>query len=312
MNYEYFRVIPGYENYSVTCNGVVKSIVIDTVLSQFVFNGYLVVSTFRGSPTTILPVHRAVALAWVENPNASEFTVVNHLDGNPVNNHWTNLEWTTVSGNNYHAVNNGLRIDNIPCKVRDFMSGMVYDFSSMAQAAEFMGLRKDAPIDCLRLKKFGALVSDRFEFRQASDPEPWFYETRSERVPPSRYMVTVIESDGTVKEVYSTGNLLRLYQLYGSPSKSIPELAKYGNLLYTDKLFIVTDSYSRDVFRENRKTNQSRAVSVTAKFGTMDLEFRSLTDCASYFNVDRSTIFGRINNGKDLGGWTFTACLSSP
>ena len=34
-------------------------------------------------------------------------TIVNHLDGNKQNPHYTNVEWTTVSGNTRHAVQMG-------------------------------------------------------------------------------------------------------------------------------------------------------------------------------------------------------------
>jgi len=44
-------------------------------------------------------VHRLVALNFVPNPNPSKFTVVDHIDKNRQNNHWTNLQWVTPSDN---------------------------------------------------------------------------------------------------------------------------------------------------------------------------------------------------------------------
>ncbi len=44
-------------------------------------------------------VHRLVALNFVPNPNPSNFTVVDHIDGDTQNNHWTNLRWVTPSEN---------------------------------------------------------------------------------------------------------------------------------------------------------------------------------------------------------------------
>lgn len=182
MNEEEFREIPGYSKYGVTKSGVIKSFERDLILRQYWLDGYRIVDTFRGSATETLPVHRAVALVWVVNSDPERLTIVNHKDGNRANNWFENLEWTDYSGNNYHAVNSGLRSDNIPCKVRDFTDGIVYEFNSMAQAAEYMGLSKDTPFCMLRPKMFGKLVKDRYEFRQAGDTESWFYESRSEKI----------------------------------------------------------------------------------------------------------------------------------
>src|SRR6478609_8956229 len=51
-------------------------------------------------------VHRLVAIAFIPNPN--NYEVVNHLDGDKLNNNAWNLEWTTLVGNAKHAKETGL------------------------------------------------------------------------------------------------------------------------------------------------------------------------------------------------------------
>lgn len=65
-------------------------------------------------------VHRLVARHFVTIPEdllAKGFTeeslVVNHIDGNKLNNSWNNLEWTTHDGNMAHASSTGLMYTTI-------------------------------------------------------------------------------------------------------------------------------------------------------------------------------------------------------
>ena len=58
-----------------------------------------------------LKAHRMMLNAWIgEQPNL----VVNHIDGNKLNNELSNLEWCTVKDNNIHAFKNGLNYYHKP------------------------------------------------------------------------------------------------------------------------------------------------------------------------------------------------------
>lgn len=55
-------------------------------------------------------IHRLVAWEFVDGYNESEGVIIpNHLDTNPGNNYYKNLEWTTHSGNAIHGENIGRR-----------------------------------------------------------------------------------------------------------------------------------------------------------------------------------------------------------
>lgn len=51
-------------------------------------------------------IHRLVAIAFV--PNINNKPHINHIDGNKLNNHYSNLEWCTPQENNEHGFKIGL------------------------------------------------------------------------------------------------------------------------------------------------------------------------------------------------------------
>ncbi len=106
---EIYKVIKGYENYSVSNLGNVKNNTTNKILKHGVMkNGYHNVSlTINPFDKKSLYVHRLVGLAFLENnENKSD---IDHIDQNRGNNNLLNLRWATRSQNNY---NTGMRITN--------------------------------------------------------------------------------------------------------------------------------------------------------------------------------------------------------
>lgn len=60
----------------------------------------------KGGRVRMCLVHQLVALTYL--PNTEGRTDINHKDGNTLNNHVDNLEWTTKAENMAHATKNGL------------------------------------------------------------------------------------------------------------------------------------------------------------------------------------------------------------
>lgn len=97
--------IEGCEHYSVNEFGVVTNTRTGLVLKPDMNSaGYQRITLWNGSYNRIT-VHRLVAIHFIENPN--EYPIVNHIDGNKLNNHFTNLEWCTASYNVKDGFNRG-------------------------------------------------------------------------------------------------------------------------------------------------------------------------------------------------------------
>lgn len=69
-------------------------------------DGYKGVSLVKDGVKRMNPLHRVVAKAFVPNPN--NYNIVNHEDGNKLNNCDWNLKWGTTQYNTAHAVENRL------------------------------------------------------------------------------------------------------------------------------------------------------------------------------------------------------------
>jgi len=83
-------------------------------------------------------VHRLVAAAFLENDDLSK-KCINHKDGNPKNNHVSNLEWCDYKENNNHAFDNNLMSTNKKITLVDSKTGEQHEFRSMSKASLFVG-----------------------------------------------------------------------------------------------------------------------------------------------------------------------------
>lgn len=106
------KVIEGYNNkYIVTSSGkVFNNFTGKELKPKIVLGGYkaiaLRVYENNKSRQTGYKIHRLVAEAFIPNPK--KLPVVNHIDGNKLNNDVSNLEWCTFKDNTLHAIRTGL------------------------------------------------------------------------------------------------------------------------------------------------------------------------------------------------------------
>lgn len=96
-----------YAGYSITEDGQVYSHKSNKFLAYgFNMAGYHVVDLQVNKKKLRLLVHRLVAMTFLPNPK--HLPIVNHIDANPTNNNFPNLEWCTQKHNMQEARRLGL------------------------------------------------------------------------------------------------------------------------------------------------------------------------------------------------------------
>ena len=94
-----------YDQFEIDELGNIKNRNTGTTYKQSVGKrGYYVVTLPMGKRGKVksIRVHKAIAETFIPNPN--NFTTVNHLDENKLNNQLDNLEWTTSKMNTQYSL----------------------------------------------------------------------------------------------------------------------------------------------------------------------------------------------------------------
>ena len=100
------------------------------------------VELWKGNTRKRYFIHRLVAENFIENPlNKPQ---VNHIDGNPLNNKVSNLEWNTGSENNKHAWDNNLRIVRNNKPIKAVKDDEILLFNSVADASRHFNITPGA------------------------------------------------------------------------------------------------------------------------------------------------------------------------
>lgn len=138
---EIWKDIPGYEGlYQVNQWGDIYSLYTNKKLKWSLHkDGYKQYNLSKNKKKYIMTAHRAVALAFIPNPN--NLPVINHKDENKLNCYVDNLEWATYQ---YNAIYNDVHIKrriNLSVQVYqyDLEGNLIAIHNSTKEAAKYIG-----------------------------------------------------------------------------------------------------------------------------------------------------------------------------
>lgn len=129
-----FSCIPEFPLYEAHQDGTVRNKNTQQLRRSHINGGRVYLSI--GGSTALL--HRIIARLFVVNPDVDTKIEVNHIDGNPLNNCATNLEWVTRTENQLHAI---YILGGLPRCAQIDQDGNVFKiWESQAEAARQLGI----------------------------------------------------------------------------------------------------------------------------------------------------------------------------
>lgn len=160
-----WKWIPGFSNYEVSSDGRVRSYIhrepkdLKPWYSSYGYP-YVQLVSDQGIKHKFT-IHSLVANAFCYNPDPENYNVVRHMDDNPNNNDWTNLQFGTQAMNRQDMVDHG----------REFTKPVFcyetnYIYNSAAEAADALGISRSS-VSCCCNGKIG--FSNGYHICFASD-----------------------------------------------------------------------------------------------------------------------------------------------
>lgn len=120
---------------------------------------------------TVLGVHRAIMLAFSEFDERVNSMTVNHKNGRKRDNYFDNLEWATHSVNNNHAITHAFRDIGDQVLVKDYLTGTITKYRSMAALARKLKVSRNSLK--ASLVRIGGLIQGRYAAKLLESEEPW-------------------------------------------------------------------------------------------------------------------------------------------
>jgi len=141
------KVIDNFPNYTISITGeIINTATGYTKKAWQCKNGYLYVDLQHVGYKLKFPLHRLIATHFIPNPENKR--IVNHIDGNKLNNTINNLEWATDSENIQHAYDN--QLNHQPRKTSSAEADALFLFRVM-QGTSITALAKELDVSISQL-----------------------------------------------------------------------------------------------------------------------------------------------------------------
>jgi hypothetical protein len=130
-----WKTIEEFQDFEASNFGNIRKKSTQKHLAFHLRNGYYACSIYKHTKN----VHRIIATTFIENDDPS--LIVNHIDGNKLNNNINNLEWVTFKENTKHALENNLvKKNSRKVGQYDLENKLIKEFDSITEAAKELNI----------------------------------------------------------------------------------------------------------------------------------------------------------------------------
>ena len=149
-----FRLIARYPDYAISKDGTIIEVRTNKIINLGIIGPdnrfeYSSVGLYNNAigKTSNVPIHRLVAITWIENDDYFRYPIVNHKDRNRANYHVDNLEWVSQSANTRHALVPELKplndiSYNSKFTIKNIETNKIKHFDSMSELTKYLGINK--------------------------------------------------------------------------------------------------------------------------------------------------------------------------
>ena len=317
-----------YENlnhYEVSNLGNIRIKLTKKLLKQNVSSNYSKVCLHNKNIKKCINIHRLVASIFIHNPN--KLKIVNHKDGNKLNNNVNNLEWTTQSDNVKHSMGNDYVSPSNKAIYRIDDDGNKVKYISATIAAQQNNISRKMIRKCL---KGGQLKSAGYKWEYYENKHQHIIPNLSQMIQIPSYDYYYINNKGEIYSnytkqflnitinIYTIVNLQKnnkgfkfaVHRLVAEVFIPNPNKLKIVNHKDGNKLNYCVDNLEWTTYSENTiHAHQTGLIKkFTKKINRIDsdgnqVEYNSITEAATKNNLKRTTLQGYIKNNKIYDGY---------
>ena len=283
------RLVPNFSTIAVSCDGECFNTKTKKFLNCYIGKtGYKYVDVYN--PTIQnwrqIVVHQLVANAWINENQDSKNYVVNHIDGNRLNNNFKNLEWCTPTYNTIDGVTRTINTKDVIAKARNIQTQEIIEFKTFKELGKFLNI-KACNKEHFKNSKLNKLYNNIYEIRLIDDLRPWYYAQKciNNSKTNSQYVIHVTEPGGA-ELTFNGLKVFKEYYGFYSGKPGIEELIRIFNKKFPTYLIEYTDFGKKEILE------------VMDKDGNV-IEFKSRADIASHFNISWDKVNSlMVSDGK--------------